>query len=274
MTFGVTGLSRLTGAQSRTISPENRTGAKGAAAQDKDGVASAAARDLGQGWKVSPYVPIEPGATIDLADIDGPGVIRQIWLTPAGCPWRQLILRFYWDGQDQPSVECPLGDFFASGWGGLRWSGHAQISSLPVCVNPGSALNSFWEMPFQRRCRVTMEKRSDGRATVYSQINSELGEVPAGAAYFHAQFRRSNPLAYGAEHTILDQVSGQGHYVGTSVAWGSNSGGWLGEGELKFFLDGDRDWPTIARTRIEDYFLGSYNFWVNQAYQTFTTPYS
>jgi Protein of unknown function (DUF2961) len=274
MTFGVSGLSRLTGAQSRAISPENRTGAKGAAARDAEGVASPAARDLGPGWKVSPYVHLEPGATIDLAGIDGPGVIRQIWLTPAGAAWRNLILRFYWDGQDQPSVECPLGDFFASGWGGLRWSGHAQISSLPVCVNPGSALNSFWEMPFQRRCRVTMENRSGTKATIYYQINYELCEVPADAAYFHAQFRRSNPLAYGAEHTILDQVSGRGHYVGTSVAWGSNSGGWWGEGELKFFLDGDRDWPTIASTGTEDYFLGSYNFWVNQTYKTFTTPYA
>src|ERR1700755_1035397 len=131
MTAGTNGLSRLTDAQSRTISPENRTGAKGAAARDTDGVAAAAARDLGPGWKISPYVHIEPGATLHLADIDGPGGIRQIWLTPAGVPWRQLILRIHWDDQEQPSVESPLGDFFASGWGGLPWAGHAQISSLP-----------------------------------------------------------------------------------------------------------------------------------------------
>src|ERR1700761_9155499 len=115
MTAGTNGLSRLTDAQSRTISPENRTGAKGAAAQDADGVAAAAARDLGRGWKISPYVRIEAGQTLDLADGEGPGGIRQSWLTPDGVAWRSLILRFYWDGQDQPSVECPLGDFFASG---------------------------------------------------------------------------------------------------------------------------------------------------------------
>ena len=155
---GVGGLSRLTGAQSRTISPENRTGAKGAAAQDTDGVAAAAARDLGPGWKISPFVYIEPAPPWTWPTSTGPGVIRQIWLTPAGPPWRQLILRVYWDDQAQPSVECPLGDFFASGWGGLAWSGHAQISSLPVCVNPGSALNSFWEMPFRGRCRMTMRE--------------------------------------------------------------------------------------------------------------------
>ena len=271
---GLGGLSRLVGAQSRAISPENPTGAKGAAAQAAHGVASTAARDLGQGWKVSPYVNVGVGSTLDLADIEGPGIIRQIWLTPAGCPWRMLVLRVYWDGQESPSVECPLGDFFASGWGGFPWSGHAQISSLPVCVNPGSALNCFWEMPFRARCRITIENLSADQARIYYQVNYELCQVGADAAYFHAQFRRSNPLPYQSVHTILDQVSGRGHYVGTYVAWGSNSNGWWGEGEIKFYLDGDDSWPTIASTGTEDYFLGSYNFWVNGAYQAFTTPYS
>jgi hypothetical protein len=271
---GVSGLSQLADAQSRTISPENPSGAKGAAARSADGVAAAAARDLGQGWKVSPYVHIQAGSVLELADISGPGVIRQIWLTPAGCPWRLLVLRVYWDDQEQPSIECPLGDFFACGWGGFSWSGHGQISSLPVCVNPGSALNCFWEMPFRRRCRITMENMSGGEATLYYQVNYELCEVPENAAYFHAQFRRSNPLQYKTDHVILDGVSGRGHYVGTYMAWGSNSNGWWGEGEVKFYLDGDDAWPTIASTGTEDYFLGSYNFWVNGSYQPFTTPYS
>lgn len=271
---GLGGLSRLVNAKSRAISPENPSGAEGAAARASDGVASAAARDLGQGWKISPYVDIAAGSTLELADIEGPGIVRQIWLTPAGCPWRMLVLRVYWDDQQQPSVECPLGDFFASGWGGFGWSGHAQISSLPVCVNPGSALNCFWEMPFRRRCRITITNLSAGLARIYYQVNYELREVETDAAYFHAQFRRSNPLPYKSVHTIVDQVSGQGHYVGTYLAWGSNNNGWWGEGEVKFYLDGDDAWPTIASTGTEDYFLGSYNFWVNDAYQTFTTPYS
>ena len=119
-----------------------------------------------------------------------------------------------------------------------------------------------------------MENLSARQATIYYQVNYELGDVADDTAYFHAQFRRSNPLPYQTEHVILDQVTGAGHHVGTYVAWGSNSNGWWGEGEVKFYLDGDDAWPTIASTGTEDYFLGSYNFWVKGAYQAFTTPYS
>jgi len=271
---GVRGLALLVNARSRSICPENFDGGKGMAARATSGPAAEAARDLGQGWKISPFVYVAAGSTFELAHITGPGVIRQIWLTPAGCAWRHLVIRFYWDEQTQPSVECPLGDFFASGWGGFSWSGHAQVSSLPVCVNPGSALNCFWEMPFRRDCRITIENLSADDARIYYQVNYELCDVGLDAAYFHAQFRRSNPLRYQTEHTIVDAVAGQGHYVGTYLAWGSNSNGWWGEGEVKFYIDGDSDWPTIASTGTEDYFLGSYNFWVNGRYQTFTTPYS
>jgi hypothetical protein len=271
---GLSGLARLSGGQSRAISPENRTGAKGGAARDAEGVASAAARGLGPGWKISPYLTLGAGATAELADIAGPGSVRQVWLTPAGCAWRHLILRMHWDDQEQPSVECPLGDFFAAGWGGLRWSGPVQVTSPPVCVNPGSALNCFWEMPFRRRCRITLENISPSDARIYYQVSYELHDVGPDAACFHAQFRRSNPLPDRTPHVILDGVRGPGHYVGTYLAWGSNSNGWWGEGEVKFYLDGDEQWPTIASTGTEDYFLGSYNFWRSGRYQTFTTPYS
>jgi len=132
MATGVSGLSRLADAQSRTISPENPAGAKGGAARAADGVAAAAARDLGQGWKVNPYVYVRAGETLELADIDGPGVIRQIWLTPAGCPWRLLVFRFYWDGQEQPSVECPLGRLLRGWLGRVLLERAHQVSSLPV----------------------------------------------------------------------------------------------------------------------------------------------
>ena len=158
--------------------------------------------------------------------------------------------------------------------GGLPHSGHGQISSLPVCVNPGSGLNCFWEMPFRRRCRMTIENVSAEPARIYYQVNYELRPVDEDAAYFHAQFRRSNPLPYRTDHVILGGISGQGHYVGTTLAWGSNNSGWWGEGEVKFYLDGDDEWPTIASTGTEDYFLGSYNFWLNRRYQTFSSPYS
>lgn len=261
-------LSRLADAETRSISPENFTGAKAAGGLSVEGTASAAARDLGVGWKVSPYVRIPAGTTFDLADIEGPGAIQQIWLT-VGNPCRELILRIYWDNQEHPSVECPVGDFFALGWGGF-----AQVTSLPICVNPGNALNSYWEMPFRARCRMMLSNISNDEKIAYYQINYTLTTVPEDAAYFHAQFRRVNPLPYKDIYTILDGVEGQGHYVGTYVAWGANNDGWWGEGEVKFFLDGDGEFPTICTTGTEDYFCGSYCFMHNGEYIPYTTPYA
>ncbi|MGC9520910.1 MAG: glycoside hydrolase family 172 protein [Anaerolineae bacterium] len=263
-------LSRLSSAKTRSISPENFTGAKGRGGMAKEGTGARAARDLGQGWKISPSVVIEAGETFTLADIEGPGAIQQMWMTPTG-NWRYSILRIYWDDQEQPAVECPVGDFFAMGWGE-----YAQLSSLAVCVNPGSAFNSYWEMPFQRRCRITMTNIADEAMVLYYQINCTLTEVPADCGYFHAQFRRVNPLPYKDVYTILDGVKGRGHYVGTYMAWGVNNNGWWGEGEIKFYIDGDDAYPTICGTGTEDYFCGSYNF-ENKAlgqYQAFTTPYA
>ncbi len=263
-------LSWLSSAVSRSISPENFSGAKGQAAMATEGTGAGCARELGQGWKISPSIPIEPGETRLLADIEGPGAIQQIWMTPTGA-WRYSILRVYWDDQEQPSVECPVGDFFGCGWGRP-----VQISSLPVCVNPGSAFNCYWEMPFRRRCRITMSNIADERMVLYYQINYTLTQVPAEAAYFHAQFRRVNPLPYKEVYTLVDGVAGQGQYVGTYMAWGVNSTGWWGEGEIKFYLDGDQTFPTICGTGTEDYFCGSYNFENREThqYQVFTTPYA
>lgn len=264
-------LSRLSSAQTRSISPENLDGARGQGGLATEGTGADAARDLGPGWKISPSVRIAPGETRVLADIDGPGAIQHIWMTPTG-NWRFSILRVYWDGQEHPSIECPVGDFFACGWGK-----YAQISSLAVCVNPGSAFNCYWEMPFRRRCRITLTNSADAAMVLYYQITYALTEVPADAAYLHAQFRRVNPLPYKGVYTILDGVRGQGHYVGTAMAWGVNNAGWWGEGEIKFYLDGDDAGATICGTGTEDYFCGSYNFDVgreNGGYREFTTPYA
>ncbi|WP_040616410.1 glycoside hydrolase family 172 protein [Oceanicola granulosus] len=269
-------LWRLSSARTRSISPENFTGEKGKGGMATEGTGAGPSRDLGRGWKVSPSIDMAAGETRTLAEIEGPGAIQQIWCVVSQVPWRDCILRIYWDGQDNPSVECPLGDFFASGW-----NRYAQISSLAVCVNPARAFNCYWEMPFRERCRVTLENRSPDEMTIYYQINYVLTEVPEDAAYFHAQFRRNNPLPYMEDHTILDGVRGQGTYVGTYMAWGVNNNGWWGEGEIKFFLDGDQEWPTICGTGTEDYFCGAYNFDVGamdpdqkNAYREFTTPYA
>jgi hypothetical protein len=263
-------LSILDDAESRSISPENPTGEKGKGGMATIGTGETCARELGQGWKVSPSIRIRAGHTFELASITGPGTVEQLWMTPTG-NWRFSILRIYWDNQDYPSVECPVGDFFACGWGKF-----AQVSSLAVCVNPGSAFNSYWSMPFQKHCRITMENMDDEDMILYYQINYSLGNVDKSAGYFHAQFRRVNPLLYKEVCTILDGVQGWGRYVGTYIAWGVNNSGWWGEGEIKFFLDGDKKFPTICGTGTEDYFCGSYNFENRETrqYQEFTTPYS
>lgn len=264
-------LFRLSKARTRSISPENFNGEKGKGGMATDGTGASAARDLGFGWKISPSVVIKAGETFTLAEIDGSGAIQQIWMTPTGT-WRHTILRFYWDGSETPSVECPLGDFFASGWGS-----YAQLSSLPVCVNPGSAFNCYWEMPFRKGCRITATNISEDDMVLYYQINYVLTDVPDDIAYFHAQFRRVNPLPYKEVYTILDGVKGQGQYVGTYMAWGLNNNNWWGEGEIKFYLDGD-EYPTICGTGTEDYFCGSYNFDPspnhNEGFVAFSSPYS
>jgi hypothetical protein len=263
-------LSKLSNAKTRSISPENFTGEKGKGGMATEGTGSGPARDLGQGWKVSPSVRVKSGQTFTMAEIEGPGAIQQIWLTPTG-HWRFLILRMYWDGETEPSVEVPVGDFFACGWGQ-----YAQVSSLAVCVNPGSAFNCYWPMPFRKSAKITVENIATNDETVYYQINYTLTDIPDDEAYFHAQFRRVNPLPYKDVYTIVDGIKGKGHYVGTYMTWGVNNNGWWGEGEIKFFMDGDDEFATIVGTGTEDYFCGSYNF-ENKAtrqYQEFTTPYA
>ncbi len=264
-------LARLSKARTRSISPENFTGEKGKGGMATDGTGALCARDLGIGWKISPSIRIAPGETRTLADVRGSGAIQHIWMTLTG-HWRHSILRIYWDEQETPSVECPAGDFFACGWGQ-----YAQISSLAVCVNPGSAFNCYWDMPYRTGFRMTMTNIAAQEMTLYYQVTFTETDVPDDAAYFHAQFRRVNPLPYKQVYTILDGVRGQGHYVGTYLAWGVNNNGWWGEGEIKFYLDGDDEYPTICGTGTEDYFCGSYNFDVgkeNGGYREFTTPYS
>ena len=272
-------LYRLSNAKTRSISPENFTGEKGKGGMadpitDKEKInhpnAHHAAKTLGQGWKVNPYVNIGPNETFTLAEIEGPGSIQQIWMTPTG-EWRKTIIRFYWDDEKEPSVECPIGDFFCSGWGL-----YSPLSSLAVCVNPGSAFNCYWQMPFRKKCKITMENIDpNNEMRVYYQINYTLTEVPEDAAYFHAQFRRSNPNI-NSDHVLVDGIKGKGQYVGTYIAWQVNNNGWWGEGEIKFFMDGDKKFPTICGTGTEDYFCGSYNFEnkTTHQYEEFTTPYA
>ncbi len=288
-------LALLSNAKTRSISSENSDGKKGGGGRtvvsDESGTGGSCARDLGTGWKVSPWSRIGPGETYTLADIEGPGCIQSMWMTVGLKFYRDAILRIYWDGQEQPSVVVPLADFFASAWTGTKT--FAQLTSEMVCMNPGRAFNCYWPMPFRKHCRITIENRNPvEEMRIFYQINYALNEVPDDAAYFHAQFRRVNPLPYKKVYTILDGVRGQGHYAGTYMAWGLNNQGWWGEGEIKFYMDGDIPagrsvddavaehggdcYPTICGTGTEDYFCGSYNF-ENAGtgqYQEYCGPYA
>ncbi|WP_293451555.1 glycoside hydrolase family 172 protein [Phenylobacterium sp.] len=253
-------LYRLSDAESRSISPENLTGEKGGGSRtplDK-GSAGVQATDLGLGWKVNPYIEIPPGGRTVLGEASGPGIINHIWMTIGGKgTYRSMILRIYWDGEATPSVETPVGDFFAAAFGK---ESTALIDSAVVAVNPESGLNSFWQMPFRRKFRIELENRSQHTNEVYYQIDYALQDVPPDAAYFHAQFRQVDRLKPKDVYVLLDGVKGRGHYVGTYLTHSAFSPGWWGEGEFKFYLDGDRDFPTINYTGEEDYFLGSYGY--------------
>ena len=223
-------LARLSSAETRSISPENFTGEKG-----KGGMAvpsdprqvnvnnqSGPARDLGQGWKVNPYILIDPKQTFTLAEIDGPGAIQHIWMTPKGI-WKYSILRIYYDEEKTPSVECPVADFFCQGW-----NEYAQISSLPVCVNPGQGFNCYWLMPFRKKCKITIENIDDkDPVSIYYQIDYTLTSVPEDMAYFHAQYRHT----YWCEDSVftaLDGVKGKGQFVGIYLAYGVHNTRWWG----------------------------------------------
>jgi len=251
-------LSRLSDARSRSISPESFTGekGKGGMATLKEGNAADAARELGQGWKVNPFIYINPGETFTLAEIEGEGAINHIWMTPV-CDYRLTILKIYWDNETTPSVEVPVGDFFAAGWG---MGFEPKIRSLAVCVNPRSGLNCYWTMPFRKKCKIVLENIDTKKAGVYYQIDYTLTDVPDDEAYFHAQFNRVHALPSKEVYTIVDGIKGKGQYVGTYIAHGAYGQKWWGEGEIKFYLDGDTDFPTICGTGEEDYFCGSYGY--------------
>jgi len=268
-------LSRLSAAKTRSISAENPAGEKG-----RGGMAApapdSAARELGVGWKCSPCKVIQPGETFLLADIEGSGAIQSLWF--GGTVNRNFILRIYWDGQEQPSVETPLCDFFGAPWitfaEGEMGGPLVQLQSIPVCVNPNRGLNCFWEMPFRKRCKITMDNIHPKKpGWCFHQVNYTLTDVPEDCAYFHAQFRRVNPVPYKEPYILLDGVAGNGHYVGTAMGWGINNNNWWGEGEIKFYMDGDSDFPTICGTGTEDYFGGAYNWDCNGQYVEYSTPF-
>ncbi|GAA5144573.1 DUF2961 domain-containing protein [Pseudonocardia eucalypti] len=278
---GVAEIWEITPGRSRSVSPENFTGAKGAGGMATEGTGAPASRELGRGWKVSPSIELAAGTTATLAEVAGPGVIQHIWLTTDRRNLRGLVLRMYWDDSPEPSVAVPLGDFFCSGWPGEL----ALLGSEMIVVAPAGGLNSYWPMPFRSRARITLESTLDYGVMVYYQVSYVLRDVPDSAGYLHASWRRANPLGDPAVHTLLDTGAGQadvaaaattgsgvaGRYVGTYMAIEPGDAGWWGEGELKFYLDGDGEFPTICGTGTEDYFGGAWNFDLAGRYVPYAT---
>lgn len=259
--FGLDDLASLRDERSRAITAENPDGEVGSGGQ--------AASDLGQGRKGRPCVTLPSGETTTLVDVEGPGVVRHVWVTvtdrtDAGqTVLRDLTLRMYWDGEDDPSVEVPLGDFFCAGH-----ARRTRVNSMPVVVAPMGGLNTYFPMPFRESARVTVE--SDHPEDVegfFYQFDYAEGEVDDDAAYFHAQFRRSDPVAAGEDHTVLE-AEGRGHYVGTFLAWSALERHWWGEGEVKCYVDGDGEFPTVCGTGTEDYVGGAWCFGDDETYST------
>jgi len=251
----ISSLPIVSKAETRSISAENPTGKKGEGAQAIPDKLSGASK-LGVGWKVRPYIDLPKEDIVTLADIKGPGIIQHIWITVDKIAYRDCIVRFFWDNEKFPSIEVPLGDFFVNGHG-LRYN----VNSFMIAVNPSGGFNSYWPMPFKERALIIIEnQRSEDIPGFFYQITYSLIDIPENAAYLHAQWRRTVTTRNYPEHIILDNIKGLGHYVGTMLAWIQLSDSWWGEGEVKFFIDGDTANPTICGTGTEDYFGGAWCF--------------
>lgn len=246
----------LDGTRTRSVSAENPTGAPG--------VGGTEASRLGPGRKGRPCVPVPAGGTLTVADIEGPGVIRHLWFTlprqtDAG-PYvlRDLVLRMTWDDADEPAVEVPFGDFFCSGFATA-----SVMQSEAVVVAPNGGFNCYLPMPFRRRARIELVNEHGGDIPyVFYQVSYSLDDdLGDDTGYLHAAWRRSDPTApRGTDHVVLDGVTGRGAYVGTYIGVTALERFWWGEGEMKFFLDGDTDLPTICGTGVEDYVGGAWAF--------------
>ena len=247
-------IQRLRKEETRSISAENAYGARNQGALAIPEKGNPASR-MGKGWKVRPCISLGPETTTEIASIEGPGIIQHIWLTVSEKAYRGTVLRIYWDNEKTPSVESPLGDFF-SNHHGVRY----LVNSLMIAVNPRGGCNSYWPMPFREKARITIENvTSEEISGFFYQVTYALTDVQPDDAYFHAKWRRSMTTRKLPEHILVDDIQGQGHYVGTSIGWSQLSNGWWGEGEVKFFVDGETN-PSICTTGTEDYFGGAWCF--------------
>ena len=259
-------LYRIKNRQSFGFSAENPTGQKNGGTKGKDCE------------KLRPCIQIAPGETVTLCDTDGPGMITHIWFT--GYVGHSFVMRIYWENEEFPSVEAPISAFFGCAYDENfkdRDGNYIVLNSAKILTAPGRGFNSYWEMPFEKHCRITMENRSKKEETLYYMISGWYGEIPQDAGYFHAAYRQEHPVTKGRAYTIIDGIEGRGCFAGLTLATGMNGNNtcWV-EGEAKMYIDDDQ-YPSMNYTGKDYYFCGSYGFGndiILNRYQTFSGMYT
>ena len=242
--------------QSRSISFENPTGEPGMGGQE--------ASNLGPGRKGAAWRRIEPGETVELANIEGPGTLRHIWMTLGNREpntFRSMVIRMWWEDQSHPSVESPLGDFFGFAHGKV-----APYQSVAHSLGVNAAMNIWLPMPFTDRARVTLTNEAEIGVPVYYQIDYTINDAhPDDVGRLHVLFARQNPTVEKEDFELLPLREQKGRFLGSVVGVRALTDDWWGEGEIKFFMDGDEEFPTICGTGTED--------WVCLSYGLQQTPY-
>lgn len=259
-------LYRIKNRQSFGFSAENPTGQKNGGTKGKDCE------------KLRPCIQIAPGETVTLCDTDGPGMITHIWFT--GYVGHSFVMRIYWENEEFPSVEAPISAFFGCAYDENfkdRDGNYIVLNSAKILTAPGRSFNSYWEMPFAKHCRITMENRGKKEETLFYMISGWYGEIPQDVGYFHAAYRQEHPVTKGRAYTIIDGIEGRGCFAGVTLATGMNGNNtcWV-EGEAKMYIDDDQ-YPSMNYTGTEDYFCGSYGFGndiILNRYQTFSGMYT
>ncbi len=238
-----------TGLISRSISFENPTGAPGEGGK--------AASKLGIGRKGAPSITLKAGQEVQLCDIEGPGTIRHIWMTTRKNPanLRSLVLRAWWDGQEHPSIECPIGDLMGFAHGKVM-----PYHSAAHSVGQNAGMNIWLPMPFTKHARITLTNEGKEGVPLFYQIDYTIADKhPGDVGRLHVLFRRENPTTTKQDFEMLPQRKNKGRFVGAVIGIRNlTPGQWWGEGEIKVYMDGDTNFPTICGTGSEDYVGLSY----------------
>lgn len=231
------------GLESRTISFENPNGERGGAGK--------AASNLGVGRKGSPMRVLKPGETAQMCNIAGPGTIRHIWVTISGTPenLRSCVIRGYWEGQPHPGIECPIGDFMGMAHGKVM-----PYQSAVHSIGPSAGMNMWLPMPFAKRAKFTFTNETGKDVTFFYYMDLTLGDRhPSDVGRLHVLFRRENPTVMKRDFEILPKRTGKGRFVGAVIGIRALTENWWGEGEVKVYMDGDTEFPSICGTGSEDY---------------------